>query len=293
MSIYAYAWIASILYGLETILIKAINKHSIKNPWLFNYVWALSTLVFIIPLAIFNMAGFPKSWDIILYSSLVNSIFSIMFIFALSKIDVSVFSPLFNFKTAFSVILGFMFLGEVLAPTKMIYMFLIFVAGFFVSLDENISAKSFFNRSVFILLISAFLYAVFSVLINMAIESNGYWTSNLWVGIFSCIFLTLSYPLFRGGISIRDEISVIKPIYLLPLLIIALAEAIGNLASIKAYSENVGISSAIISIPFSMLMAVGLSFVWPKLLEKHTVKIYAIRGASAFVMIYSALQLSV
>ncbi len=286
MPFYIFAWIASFIYGVETILIKALSKHSVKNPWLLNYLWAAGGVFFIIPLAFIKKAGFPARWDIIIYSALANAIFSFTYMIALSKIDVSVFSPLFNFKTVFSVILGFIFLKEILTPIQIFFITVLFLTGFFVSMDEKFSIKSFFNKAVLILLFSALLYAVFSVLINQAVVINGYWTSNLWVSIVNLIFLSLTYPLFK------KDLKTLKLVYALPLVIVVLAETIGNLASIKAFSENVGISSAIISVPFSMLMAIGLSFIWPNLLEKHKIKVYAVRILSASVMIYAALQLS-
>jgi len=286
MPFYLFAWIASFIYGVETILIKALSKHSIQNPWLLNYLWAVGGVVFIIPLACINKAGLPVKWDIIIYSAFVNAIFSFTYMIALSKIDVSVFSPLFNFKTIFSVILGFLFLRETLTPVQILFVGILFLAGFFVSMDEKFSVKSFFSKAVFILLFSTFLYAVFSVLINKAVSVNGYWTSNVWVSIVNFIFLSLTYPLFK------KDIKKLKLTYVLPLIIVVLAETIGNLAAIKAFSENVGISSAIISIPFSMLIAIGLSFVLPNLLEKHKIKVYAVRILSTSVMIYAALQLS-
>lgn len=286
MPFYIFAWVASFIYGVETILIKALSKHSVKNPWLLNYLWAAGSVFFIIPLAFIRKAGFPVRWDIVIYSALANAIFSFTYMIALSKIDVSVFSPLFNFKTVFSVILGFVFLKEILTPIQIFFITILFLTGFFVSMDEKFSIKSFFNKAVLILLFSALLYAVFSVLINQAVAINGYWTSNLWVSIVNLIFLSLTYPLFK------KDIKTLKLAYVLPLVIVVLAETIGNLASIKAFSENVGISSAIISVPFSMLMAIGLSFVWPNLLEKHKIKVYAVRILSASIMIYAALQLS-
>lgn len=286
MPFYIFAWLASFVYGLETILIKVLSKHSVKNPWLLNYIWSASSVVFLIPLAFIYKAGFPANWSLIVYSAFINALFSITYMFALAKIDVSVFSPLFNFKTVFSVILGFIFLKEVLTPIQILFIAVLFLAGFFVSMDERLSIKSFFNKAVFILLSSAFLYAIFSVLINKAVAVNGYWTSNLWVSILNLIFLTFTVPLFK------KDIKTLKVSFALPLVIVVLSEMIGNLAAIKAYSENVGLSSAIISIPFSMLMAMGLAFILPKLLEKHNVKVYAIRILSAGIMLYAALQLS-
>jgi len=286
MPFYVFAWIASFVYGAETILIKTLSKHSIRNPWLLNFLWAAGGLIFIIPIAFVQQAGLPAKWDIIIYTALINAIFSFTYMIALSKIDVSVFSPLFNFKTVFSVILGFIFLKEILTPLQIGLIFVLFLAGFFVSMDERFTVRSFFNKAVLVLLVSAFFYAVFSVLINQAVEINGFWTSNLWISVVNLIFLSFTYPFFK------KDIQGLKIKYILPMVIVVLAETIGNLAANKAFSLNVGISSAIISLPFSMLMVIGLSFIWPNLLVKHKLKVYIVRVLAASVMIYAAIQLS-
>jgi ABC-type Na+ efflux pump permease subunit len=72
----------------------------------------------------------------------------------------------------------------------------------------------------------------------------------------------------------------------------SLAGTTGMLAANAAYAGNVGIASTVISLPFSMVIAFALSIFVPKLLEKHTMKIYAIRFSAAAVMIFSALKLS-
>jgi hypothetical protein len=72
----------------------------------------------------------------------------------------------------------------------------------------------------------------------------------------------------------------------------SLALLIGILTSNKSYTDNVTISSAIISLPMSMIMAFLFSIFAPNLLEKHTLKVYAIRFTAAAIMIISALKLS-
>jgi len=44
--------------------------------------------------------------------------------------------------------------------------------------------------------------------------------------------------------------------------------------------------------PFSMIFAFMFSVFAPKLLEKHTLKIYVIRFSSVAVMIWAAIQLT-
>ena len=64
------------------------------------------------------------------------------------------------------------------------------------------------------------------------------------------------------------------------------------LFSVKAFGENISISMTIISLPLAMIMTMALSVVAPKLLEKHTAKVYAIRLSAAAAMFVAALGLS-
>lgn len=73
--------------------------------------------------------------------------------------------------------------------------------------------------------------------------------------------------------------------------LLSLLGFLGGLSANKAYQENVTISTAIISLPGSMILAFVLSRIKPKLLEHHTLKVYTIRFLAAAVMFYSALQL--
>ena len=72
----------------------------------------------------------------------------------------------------------------------------------------------------------------------------------------------------------------------------SLALAFGTLAANKAYAVNVSISSVITALPISMIMVFVLSIFAPKLLEKHPVKVYAVRFAAAAVMFLASLGLS-
>ena len=71
-----------------------------------------------------------------------------------------------------------------------------------------------------------------------------------------------------------------------------LISVFADLAVNKAYSANVTLSNVIMGIPFSMIIAFVFSIYAPQLLEKHTLRVYAIRFAAAAVMIIAALKLS-
>jgi hypothetical protein len=75
-------------------------------------------------------------------------------------------------------------------------------------------------------------------------------------------------------------------------LLLSIFGGIGDLAAYKAFAGNVGISSIIISLPMSMILVFIFALWKPQLLERHTLKVYAVRFIAAGVMIWGALTLT-
>jgi len=72
----------------------------------------------------------------------------------------------------------------------------------------------------------------------------------------------------------------------------SLALFIGVITEIWAYKDNVVITSIITSLPISIVLTFIFSIFAPQLLEKHTLKVYAVRLIAAGTMIFAALKLS-
>ena len=286
MSFIIFAWIAAVGYGLTTVIGKLASKHAIKNPWLLNYLLTLFVLLFTIPIASLNNISIPSDWNNIFLASCCYSLYFIFITLSYYKLDVSVLSPLYNFRAAFSVLLGFFVLGELLKPIQVLIVGLIIAAGFFVSIDEKFNLSSFFQRGVALALTAMVFLSLTGMFVNKAIAQVGYWNTTFWMYVLIQILLALTIPFF-----IKD-LPKINYKQLGVTAAAALSFVAGDLSANRAYSENLGVSSVIISLPISMLLAFLFSVFAPKLLEKHTLKVYAIRFAAASIMIISALKLS-
>jgi drug/metabolite transporter (DMT)-like permease len=280
-----FAWIASITYGIEAITSKLASKHVIQNPWLFNFLWTLFILIFTIPIALWNGVGLPPSWGNIIISGFFYGIGSALYVLALYKLDVTVIAPLFSIRTAMAVLAGTIFLGEILTATQYLLTAAIAVFGVFVSMDERFSLRSFFNRNTFIALLAMLTLVAWSAFFKQAVAETSYWDATLWVAIVAQIWLIPTIPLFVKGTQIvtSKQYSVLAGI--------AVFGTIGTLAVNKAFAISVSITSTIISIPVSMAIAFLFSVFAPQLLEKHTLKVYAVRFISAAIMIVAASQL--
>ena len=286
MPFYVYAWIASICFGTIAIIAKLTSKYAISNAWLFNFLWAFFVLVFTLPIAMVNQIGRITEWQNLLIAGILSGLVYVFYILALYRLEVSVLTPLFNFRTVFSVLFGAYLLNESITVEKFILIGLIIIGGLFVSADEKLKLRSFFQKSIGIALLLMVILSLMGVFVKKAMANNGYWEVTLWINSISLIVLTPTIPFFR------KEIHTLSIKQLGIVILIAIMGTLGTLASNRAYAENVGISSAIISLPISMLLAFLLSLFAPKLLEKHTLKIYTIRFTAAVVMIFAALKLS-
>lgn len=286
MPFYAFAWIAAIFFALVAIIGKLTSKYAISNSYLFNFLWNLFSLAITAILAFNNNVGLPSNWLNIIIAGFFYSLFGIFYILGLSRLDISVFTPLFNFRVIISILLGVMILGERLTSWQIILVALIFFAGMFVSVDEKLTLKSFFKRNIAIAILSTVFYSFSNIFMNKSIAQNGYWESSLYVAAITQVVLLATVFFFSKDfrqINIKSLSST---------LAMSLVLALGTLAANKAYAINVGISSLITALPISMIMAFILAIFAPKLMEKHTLKVYAIRFTAAAVMILAALRLS-
>ena len=285
MSVYTFAWIASITYGLEAVMAKLMNRHAIANPWLLTFLWNLFILAMIVPIALWNGVGVPFHWGYIVAGSLLYAAGSVLFILALSQLDVSVLTPLFSFRTAMALLLGAMFLNEVLTAHQYLLVAIIFAFGFLVSVDEKFSPRSFFHWGTAVALADMVVLALLAMCIKKSVAVSGYWDTTLWMALIGQVWLLLAVPLWKADILKMTSYQYGA------VVIVAIAGVVADLAANAAYARNVSLSAAIISLPVSMFIAFLFSVFAPELLEKHSLKVYTVRFASAAIMVAAALNL--
>jgi len=281
-----FAWAASILYGLETVAGKLTGKYAATNPWLLNFFWLLVVLILTLPVALFFGAGLPVGWVNILLAAFFYALQAIFFFVALAKIDISVFSPLNSFYPVIGVILGVIMLHESVTYFQYFLIAVICVFGVLVSLDEKFSLRSFFNLGIVYILGHLIFLALNAVCINKAVAESGFWTTTLWMMVIGQAILLLTIPLF-----IKDLRATTNKQWG-AIFLAGLISTFATLAAQKAYAGNVSLSSAIISLPLSMVIAFLFSLFAPEYLEKHTLKVYLMRFAAAAIMLIAALRLT-
>lgn len=286
MSFILDAWLSSIVYAFGSVVGKLATKHHINNPWLYNFAWGIFSLLCTLPLALVNHVGLPQDWGSMWLLGLANAVSGTMFILALYQSDVSIIGPLYNLRTPLLVLAGTVLFREVLMPFQWVLMGIIIIAGMLVNIDEHLNIKTIFNKRTGFALLAVLTSAWFNGTIKYASMHNGYWEVMLWSGILGMVFVSVTIPLFYRDFR-KSRMSQYSGLVLSTVLF-----TVGLLFEVKAVSQNVSISMAIISLPVSMIIAIAFSIFAPKLLEKHTAKVYAIRITAAAVMFVAALGLS-
>lgn len=286
MPYYVFAWIASFAAGLYVIVMKLTSKYSISNPWLFNFLWSVAiSLLSLVP-AVANHSLFPKLWLPVILAGIFNALFQFLFILSIKLLDISTLSPLFNFRSVFAVMLGVLFLGESFSTLQWIIAGGIFLTGILATIDERFNFRSFFKPAIAVGILTMLVLAIGNALTKQALASNDVWSTNLWGSLIKVIMATPTVFLFIKDIP-KVKISQFGYIGLL-----AVFSTISNITSSIGYGTNVGVTSLIMAVPFSMMIVFILSFIWPKLLEKHSLKVYALRFTAAIIMILGSIQLT-
>jgi drug/metabolite transporter (DMT)-like permease len=287
MNVYILAaWLASFLLGVEEVLGKLTSKHALRNPWLMNFVWNGIIMLFTVPVALANHAHLPTVWGNIIIAGLFYALSGVFYTWAIYLLDITVLSPMFNFRAVFSVILGVWILHQGLNAGQYILIGIIFIAGLFASFDEHTKLKSFFRYPILIAMIGMVVIAFYGIYTNKTIVDVGYWSAVLWIPVIGQLFLFLTWPKFG------KDLRTISRKQLGALSTMSVAGTTGMLAANYSYIGNVGIVSTILSLPFAMVMAFLFAVFAPTLLERHKMKVYATRFIAAGVMFVAALRLS-
>jgi len=286
MSFVWFAWGSSIVYAIGAIIGKIATRHHIANPWLYNFIWWLGTAICIIPFALANGVGLPQDWGSILWLSLANIVSGTLFVLAFYAIDITVLAPLGNLRTPLAALTGVVLLGETLGAVQWALIGIIFVGGLLINLDERMSLGSVINKKIGLGLVWVVSSVWFNASIKYASAHNGFWEVSLWSNVIALLLSMATLPWFSQDL-LRTPMRKYGGVIVSTVLF-----TVGLLLSVRALSENVSISLAIISLPITMPITIALSRFAPQLLEKHTAKVYAIRVASAAVMVAAALGLS-
>lgn len=286
MSYIVFAWIATLIYGLETVIVKLTGKYAVKNPYLFNILWSIISLIFMIPLYITHPISIPTTWTSLLIASSLSAMSYVLFVLCTFRLDVSVLSPLYNVKTGLTVLFAYLLLGETMTPFQAFLIFVILLMGFLVTVDEKTTFASFFRKDILMAMGFMVVLSIYVVYLKKTIQDIGFWDATIWVSLLTLVLMLPTFPKFA------KDIKTLTFKQLIPVIVVSLTSTIAYVISNRAYEGNVSVTTVIMSFPSSMVIAFFLALIWPSLMERHSMKVYAMRFGATAVMLLCALQLS-
>jgi len=278
-------WLSSFAFGLQTIIGKLTSKYSLQNPWLLNFFWTSFNLILTAIIASFFGINLPGNLTPYIVAGFFLAIGNILLTYSIYTLDVTVISPLFALRTAFTAIIGVLFLKEHFSVLQYLMIIIIFLSGLLIRIDEKFSLKK-SMRDLWLGVACMFFLSVSSATIKIASVNSGYWNNVFWINLFTSMFLLLTIPKF-----IKDIKSTLITRYI-GALGYSLTGGIGRLLMFFGLASNVTVTTAVTSLPLSMIITIPLAYIFPQLLEKHTTKIYVIRLILATIMIGCSIKLS-
>ena len=285
MSFTLIVWLSALSFGLQTIIGKLTSKYSIQNPWLLTFFLSVFNLLLTAAIAVNFDISWPANYLPYISAGFFLAVGTVLLTYSIFKLDVTVISPLFALRTAFTAILSFVFLQEKFSGFEYLLILIIFICGMLVKLDENFSLKK-ITSDIWMGVLCMLFLSLSNITIKYASVGGNYWQNTLWINIFSMLFLLFTLPKFYSDLR---KTPVNK---YLGALGYAITGGIGRLLSFFAIAINATVTTAITSLPTSMLITIPLAYIFPKLLEKHTTKVYVIRLVLAAIMVGCSIKLS-
>ncbi len=283
MNLYLLAALSSgLFFALNGLAYKAANKHAFTDPL------RLLTIIYLLQLLI-SLSVFPLAEIYFVPGQETNFVLFVLSFFAASVLvglslpglDASVFMPLFNLQLVFTSVFAFLLLGERFPPVSYLLMGLIVLGGVLISFDESSSLR--LGKELLPFVAGLILYGLSDSLGGRLIGSFGAINLRFWMGLGLALLSLILIPFFK----VREKMAMNK------LLFPFLTAFFGFLALVfltTGFNYSVALSQALarLSGGYTLVIILILARFFPKFLEKHSLKVYAVRLVGCLVMVTSA-----
>ncbi|MFC1711720.1 EamA family transporter [Patescibacteria group bacterium] len=283
------ALLSAVVFAFVTISAKFVSKHKVKDFNSFFFWTYIAGLPFIILIPLtqgfyFNLAILPS---MIVHSILLTA-GQYLFSKGIFLVDASVVSPLFQLQSGFVLILAMIFLGEKYPPFIYVYLIFLILGAMFVSATDKTKFKGLLQKGVLYILGMQLFHAGANIAIGFALKHTSSWQTLFYSFAFNSILVSLYMFIKREKVT-RDFSKVSWMLLRAFLLLIATA------LLYKAFETNISISAALglLSSPLVFVIAVACAIFSPKLLEKQSLKTYAIRAVGLIMIIYGAWNITI
>jgi hypothetical protein len=286
MSYVLIAFLSLGAFSVYNVLQKITVKYVVADTFIFSFYYYLTAILFFVPFIFLGKVVGLNSTQLPLVAAagLIRSFMFVIYLWVFKKLDVTVISSMFNLRVILVALSEVIWLGTVFSGWDYAWMIILFVGGVFLSMDESFSWRSFFNPVMAVFGVVLLLSTIQFVAINRGMAVTDFWTFNFWSYVFSLVGLLPLLWWQKKSLPLPlKEVGVISAV--------ASTALVGVLLESLAVAANPTGSTAIFSLPGSMILAMILSIFKPGLIESHPVKVYALRLVSAAVMGVAVWQL--
>jgi len=287
MSWVIFSVLAALGWSVVNIIDKYVLSKWIREPFIVLIIIGIIGLIS--GIGIYFLYGFqPLSWTNILITLLAGILHlgSYAFYFKALKIEeVSRVVPLFYLSPLFILFLAAIFLGEIFTPLKYLGIGLLLAGAILISLKDF--SKISFGKAFYLMIGSAFLLALNSILIKYLLGFANYWTIFAWERIGNAIATIIIVYLYlpeliatvkKYGARVLTILSMTEILNLLALLLITIATSVGYVTLVNALAS--------IQPFFVLLITVILSVFYPYILKEEIKKSVVFLKLLAIVLMF-------
>ncbi len=212
---------------------------------------------------------------ILFVAGIVNIVWIIFYLYALSYEDVSLVYPWFLTVPIFAYILGHIFLGETLTKVQAMGMFIVILGGLLISLEprELFSGKIKFKaKASFLMISAALLIAIQQIMFKFVTAPDTFWGASFWqylgLGFSGVVIFIFSRNYRNGFLSIlKDSGSKILTINIVSELVTIAGNSLFQFAILLAPVALVALMEPVQSVIVFVLAVVGTVF-FPKIIKE-------------------------
>lgn len=268
---------------------KIVRTNFIKNSYalvVLNGFLNLAIAVVLISLSPSVLLAPDKG--LMVLSGIIGIIASIPYFHAMSKGEASRIIPLFNLVPIFSLLLAFFFLGQGLSNLELVAFVPIVIGGFLISMERT---KGMFrlNAGFWLVIFSAFLYAVSFVVIQHTLQVANYYTVQVFValGYFAGGMLVIPYSLLLRKVKAHEfHYNIIgvglqgvnQTMYLISRLLLNITLTLAPVALAVSFGGFTGF--------YVLIITSLLSLYYPKILKENLSKSILMLKIMALVLLF-------
>ena len=288
MSYISLSLLAALLFSASIIVNKFISKHRIDNSDSFFVLFVIlafipALIVPFIPGVNLKLPPFP----IFLGYPLFFTAGAYLFVKGIYTVDASVVGPIFQVQSGLIVILAAIFLGEKFPLLSYFWMTLLILGAVLVSVNEKMKLSSFFRTGILFLLGMQLFHAIANLFVGFALQETNFWSVSFFGALVNFSLVLVFYLIKRPKINYPFKTTGL--IFLGRLLSFT-----GATALFAAFQHNLSISSVLglLTGPIVFIISLIASKWFPKLLEHHSGKVYAVRALGVLIILVAAIKLT-